>query len=314
MELETRRRGQEPAAGRRRRARRAPIERLRSRLSELELSLPRAGRDLTARLRSLPPKPPAGLRLVTFNIAHGRRRRPHQTLVGRERVRRNLSQVARVLEALKPDVVALQEADGPSAWSGNFDHVATLAAESRLNAHYRGDHNPFGFGRYALASGTALLARWPLIEPRSHRFGSSWRCTKGFVVATVEVPSWDGLAIDVASVHLDFLAPQKRRQQIDAMAEVLEPRRRSRPLVVLGDLNCCYEREPESISVLTRRLGLRAYRPERPQPTYPAYLPRRRLDWILVSDELVFHHHQRLPVKLSDHLGVVADLQLRASA
>ena len=31
---------------------------------------------------------------------------------------------------LAPDVVALQEADGPSGWSGNFDHVATLARQA----------------------------------------------------------------------------------------------------------------------------------------------------------------------------------------
>lgn len=290
---------------------RAPFDRLRARLADLDgpsaLLVERLLRQPIG--APMPPTPPGAARLLTLNIAHGRRRVPHQALVHRRRLHRNLARVASALDELSPDIVALQEADGPSPWSGNFDHVATLAAHARLDQHYRGDHNPFRVGGRALASGTALLARWPLLEPCSHRFDSSWRCTKGFVVATVEVPAWDARAIDVVSVHLDFLAPHLRRRQIQRMGDVLADR--GRPLVVLGDLNCCWRREPESMALLSRRLRLRAFEPEGHKPTYPAYRPRRRLDWILVSDQLRFAGHRRVPVKLSDHLGVVADLRWR---
>ncbi len=287
------------------------LERLTDRIPVLEKPLGTVlGEPVRQRpgSRPLPPKPQSAVRLMTLNIAHGRRRVPHQALVGSGRLRQNLDAVARLVDNLETDVVALQEADGPSAWSGNFDHVAALASAARFPSHYRGDHNPFRIGRHALASGTALMARWPLRQTQSHRFGSSWRCTKGFVVGTVEVPAWGGQAIDVVSVHLDFLAPHLRRRQIDAMVEQLETRRGDRPLVLLGDLNACWRHEPATLAMLGRRLGLRAFEPEIHRPTYPAYRPRRRLDWVLLSPELRFAAYRRVPVKLSDHLGVVVDL------
>lgn len=257
-------------------------------------------------------KDPRHLRLLTLNVAHGRRDLPHQALLRPPTLRRHLGEIATTLKSLEPDVVALQEADGPSAWSGNFDHVATLAELAELVDHYRGDHNPFGVGRFRLASGTALLARHPLQDPASQRFGLSWRDTKGFVIASVEVPAWGGAPLDVVSVHLDFLVPSMRRKQILSMVEHLEGR--DRPLVLLGDLNCCWEREPRSMELLSRTLGLCAYAPGCPVHTYPAHRPRRRLDWILASAELEFAAYHTVQVPLSDHLGVVADLELRDTA
>jgi len=292
------------------------LARLRARLLERELLRPvgrlarRRRQNKQAAVAAIAPCPAGAVRLLTLNIAHGRRRVPHQALVSEQRMRRNLDEVAALVAHLDAAVVALQEADGPSIWSGNFDHVAALAEATHLGAHFRGDHNHFRIGRHNLASGTALVARWPLGGARSQPFGSSWRCTKGFVAASVEVPDWGGQAVDMVSVHLDFLRPEVRRRQIDTLAEALSGRDPSRPLVVLGDLNCCWQQEPESLRLLIRRLGLRAFEPESGHPTYPAYRPRRRLDWILISDHLRFCSHQCLPAKLSDHLGVLADVGL----
>jgi endonuclease/exonuclease/phosphatase family metal-dependent hydrolase len=232
--------------------------------------------------------------------------------MSRHTTQRNLMAIADLLRRLQPDVTALQEADGPSAWSGNFDHVAALARMSGLPDHFRGDHNPLAIGRFRLASGTALLSRQPLLDPTSHRFALSWRDTKGFVIATVPVPAWGGLAIDLVSVHLDFLTPSARRRQIGQMVERLSGR--DRPLVILGDLNCCWQYERESLEMLTESLGLEAWRPEVSQPTYPSVRPQRRLDWILVSHHLAFADHHTVAAPLSDHLGVVADVRLRDAA
>lgn len=251
---------------------------------------------------TLPPK----LRFVTLNLAHGRRLHPHQALLTPRSLARNLERVAASLRPLGADVVALQEADGPSTWSGNFDHVATLSELTELDTFFRGEHNPFNLGRLRLASGTALLARHPLIAPASVPFAASWRDTKGFVVASVKVPEWGGAEVDVASVHLDFLRPTHRRRQIVQLAEFLAGR--NRPLVLLGDLNCCFASEPRTMSLISSKLGLRAHDPHASVPTFPSRRPRRCLDWILISPELKFRHYRTLPVPLSDHLGVVADI------
>ena len=260
----------------------------------------------------VPAKVDDHLRFFSLNVAHARRNVPAQPYLGRRKAQQNLADIAETLRALAPDVVALQEVDGPSTWSGNFDHVAAIARQSGFVDHYRGDHNEFGIGRFRMAAGTALMARQPLLDPASHRFSISWRDTKGFVVAALEVPEWDGRSVDVVSVHLDFLKPSVRRKQILRMVEELE--HRPRPMVLLGDLNCCWQHEPRSMELLVRHLGLRAHEPDTPAPTYPAHRPSRRIDWILASPELEFHGYHTVHAPLSDHLVLVADLTHKDAA
>ncbi len=271
-----------------------------------------APKDHEAPSAQVPAKPDDHLRFFSLNVAHARRNVPAKPFLRRSTAQRNLADIADTLRQLTPDVVALQEVDGPSTWSGNFDHVASLARQAGLSDHYRGNHNAFGFGGFRYAAGTALLSRQPLLDPLSHRFAVSWRDTKGFVVAAVEVPEWGGVEVDVVSVHLDFLRPTVRRKQILRMVEALGER--GRPLVVLGDLNCCWHHEPRSMDLLVRTLGLQAHEPETLEATYPAHRPRRRIDWILVSPQLGFSGYHTVRAPLSDHLVLVADLALREAA
>lgn len=252
------------------------------------------------------PAPVGTLRVVTWNVAHGRADTFHQSLLAREVLESHISQIADVLRHEHADLVALQEADGPSAWSGGFDHVSTLAQESGLGHFYRGDHNPLG----PLFTGTALVSRYPLADPASEAFAMSLRDTKGFVRATVRLPGTDR-DVDVVSVHLDFLLPAERERQVLAMVDELAGS--GRPLVVLGDFNAEAAGSSAVFTLLAERLGLRAYRPEMDEPTYPTGDPARRIDWILASPELEFVAYRTLAARLSDHLGVVADLRLRAT-
>ncbi len=260
----------------------------------------------------VPSKAEEHLRFFSLNVAHARRNVPVKPYLGRRKAERNLAEIAEALRVLSPDVVALQEVDGPSTWSGNIDHVATIARQSGFVDHYRGEHNEFAVGRFRMTAGTALLSRQPLLDPASHRFTVSWRDTKGFVVATLEVPEWGGHSIDVVSVHLDFLAPSVRRKQILQMVDELE--HRQRPMVLLGDLNCCWQHEPRSMELLVRHLGLQAHDPDSLVPTYPAHRPQRRIDWILASPEIDFHGYHTVLAPLSDHLVLVADLTMQAAA
>ena len=199
----------------------------------------RAARAARGRRGGADPAPaplatPSGLRVLTLNVAHARRQARHQALLKEPTLRRNLEAIAAVLGRERSDVVALQEADGPSAWSGGFDHVETLARLAGFDHAFRGEHNPFSLGRLDLSSGTALLSRLPLEAPRSHAFQQNWRDTKGFVAATVTPDALGGAAVDVVSIHLDFLAERVRRRQIEQLVDRFTGS--GRPLVVLGRL------------------------------------------------------------------------------
>lgn len=255
------------------------------------------------------------LRLLTLNMAHGRRRARHQALLRRSTLAANLHHIAAVLRREGPDVVALQEADGPSLWSGRFDHIHALSRLAGYDHAFRGDHQRLsvswrGFGLdLALEYGTALLSRLPLADPHSQAFRESWRDTKGFVTATAELPGGGG-PVGLVSVHLDFLYPSVRRRQVEQLVEHV--RHRSHPLVVLGDFNCEWGRSRGALQLLSRELALQPFVGDL-RPTFPARRPVVCLDWILVSEELEFAAYRTLDDHLSDHLGVVAEVCRRRS-
>jgi len=256
--------------------------------------------------------PPADdrLRLMTLNVAHARRQGRHQALLSESTLRSNLAAIAAVVRREAPHIVALQEADGPSAWSGGFDHVATLAELAEMPHAFRGEHNPFSLGKYDLSSGTALLARLPLGDPRSHAFGQNWRDTKGFVAATLEAPQLGNGPLDVVSIHLDFLAERVRSRQVEQLVERFGVS--ARPLVVLGAFNCVWSERRRSLDLLRRELRLRPVG-FAGHATFPSWRPMVRLDWILISEQLDFAAYETLPDRLSDHLGVVAEVRLRGA-
>ncbi|MHC4732089.1 MAG: endonuclease/exonuclease/phosphatase family protein [Planctomycetota bacterium] len=235
----------------------------------------------------------APLRVMTLNVAHGRGTAAHQTGLGKDELEVNLEAVARMLRRERPAVVALQEADGPSFWSGEFDHVRRLAARAGYPHRFRGRH----VDAPRLSYGTALLAARPLENPVSHRFAPSLPTPlKGFVVATVG-------PVDVVSVHLDFLRAGVRRRQVAEMIEAL--RTRGRPLILLGDLNLEWG---DTLRHLADALDLKAFAPD---ATDLATFQDRRLDWILISRELEFVRYAVVPDALSDHRAVVADVRVR---
>jgi endonuclease/exonuclease/phosphatase family metal-dependent hydrolase len=276
------------------------------------VSAPRTRRRAPAPREENPQVSPSGaLRLMTLNVAHARRQGRHQVLQSESALRGNLAAIAAVIRRESPDVIALQEADGPSAWSGGFDHVATLAELAGYPHAFRGEHNPFSLGRFDLSSGTALLARVPLGAPRSLAFGESWRDTKGFVAATLSGETIAAPPIDVVSIHLDFLAERVRRRQVERLVDHF--RGHDRPLVLMGDFNCEWSERRRCLELLRRELKLRPV-DGAGHATFPSWRPLIRLDWILVSDDLAFAGYETLPDQLSDHLGVVAEVRLRGAA
>ena len=259
---------------------------------------------------ALEPTAALGLRLMSLNIAHARRKAQHQSLLRETTIRRNLALIAGVIEREEPQIVALQEADGPSSWSGKIDHVETLGALAGYPHAFRGEHNSPTLTRLDVSYGTALLSRLPLAGPRSLAFQQNWRDTKGFVAATIAPEELGGESVDVVSIHLDFLADRVRRGQVEQLVETF--RGHARHLIVMGDFNCAWSERRRSLDLLHRELKLRPFR-ELAAPTYPAWRPLVRLDWILISEGLDFAGYGTLEDRVSDHLGITATVRRRDS-
>jgi endonuclease/exonuclease/phosphatase family metal-dependent hydrolase len=245
------------------------------------------------------------LRVMTLNIAHGRSDGRHQALQGRGAIVSHLDRIAAVLRRERPEMVALQEADGPSSWSGRFDHVTYLAEHAPFCRSLRGEH-VHGAG---LHYGTALLSTREVHDPLSVTFAPSPPTfPKGFVVGAVRWPT--GRETDIVSFHLDFSRDSVRRRQVADMVATLSAR--SRPMIVMGDANCGWADTDSPLRALVAGLDLHAFDPEdEAAVTFPTL--RRRLDWILLSRELEFIDYRVVPDVVSDHFGVVAEVRWRST-
>ena len=123
------------------------------------------------------------MRVVTLNVAHGRKDGRNQMLLKEETIRSNLEELALVLNRAEADVVALQEADAISAWSGKFDHVEWLSEKSIYGCSFHGIHA----SKRIYDFGTALLSRYPFEGSFAHSFKPSKpTTTKGFSVAALQ--------------------------------------------------------------------------------------------------------------------------------
>lgn len=244
------------------------------------------------------------LSVMTVNLAHGRGDGLHQLLQGGERARQNLDAVGELIEREGPQVVALQEADAPSGWSGAFDHVSYLADAAGFAWSLRTAHAE-GAG---LSYGTALISQLPVVDKAAYTFAPAPAALpKGFSLLTVRWPA-TGQLVDVVSLHLEPLRSSVRQRQMRQLVAALADR--DRPLIVMGDFNTEWGHDDGVLERIAKDLRLQAFAADDGDLiTYPRL--NRRLDWILVSGHFRFVSYRVLPDPVSDHRAVVAELGIR---
>ncbi len=248
--------------------------------------------------------PPAVLRVATLNVAHGRGAARSQIGLPRHRFETNLDAIATLLCRVQPDVVALQEVDAPSSWSGSFDHLERLAAASGYPHRFHGRHAAAALGPAKLNYGTALVSRHPMTATASHRFDAKLTPSKGFVTAQIQ---FDDRPILIASTHLEPGSRRIRRRQADELITALAGA--GLPLIVLGDFNCDWP-DDDALRRIATHLALQAFEPDGDAlRTWPSSDPDKRIDWIICSRDLRFVTYEVWPDVVSDHLGVVAELR-----
>jgi endonuclease/exonuclease/phosphatase family metal-dependent hydrolase len=159
-----------------------------------------------------------------------------------------------------------------------------------------------------LSYGTALISNLELKNTKAVTFDPALSpIPKGFVVSTINWPGNVELVVDIVSVHLDFTNKAIRRMQAMELIDTLKQRKN--PMILMGDFNAGWQRD-SVVRHISQALGLSAYHPTEPGlETFPAF--GERLDWILVSPEISFRSYQVLPDKVSDHRGVIAELEWR---
>lgn len=137
------------------------------------------------------------IRVLSLNLAHGRKDHFNQMLLSKSEIERNLQEVAAAINRSDVQVAAFQEADAPSFWSGSFNHVRYISRRSTLVYAIQGEH----IAAPHLSYGTAVISSSPLEGAESHTFQPRPPAlTKGYPAATLEWPGDPGRLITVVSV------------------------------------------------------------------------------------------------------------------
>lgn len=237
------------------------------------------------------------VRVMTLNIAHGRGTSFHQAALPPSVIHHNLARIAEMTVDEDVELAGLQEADRYDL--DGFNQVATIAEQGGFSWWVSGAQTRLGTLKY----GTAIAGHAQLGESETFgfdTFGPGFK--KGYTLSSIAL---DGRDVDVVSLHLDPLLGTRRKHQVDQIVDYLAER--DRPVIVMGDFNSPWGAK-KAPTRLARELGLRVYREQADDlPTFG----KRRLDWIMVSDDLQFEDYRTLPYEVSDHHGVVADISWR---
>lgn len=253
------------------------------------------------------------LRIVTFNIAHGRGLRPIQGLQTKQSMQAHLRRIAALLIKLDADLVALQEIDRDSSWAGNFDHLEYLRAHAGYAFSLHGITTQRG-GLFKLCYGNAFLSRYPLEEAEAVAFGKSTVGEKGFLFAEIVV---GGCRVPLINLHLNYRSRKARLEQVGQIFRYLAQRHNARspywnvPPVVCGDFNSSGKASDATAGLLAELnyFGDYSAHPVNGR-TFPSPLPARLLDFVLVPSELKVARCEVVRSLLSDHRPVLAEIAL----
>jgi len=248
------------------------------------------------------------LSVLSLNLAHGRKDAFNQMLQKTSTTRKNLEEIADYFATSGADLIALQEADAASRWSGKFNHVDFVSLNSPYPCSLHASHAQ----KYMYDFGTALLSKVPFSDSVLHTFEPSPPTTnKGFVMGEIlwnpggKLPT--PINVSVISVHLDFSRKTVRDSQIQEMRDLLPDI--ATPLIILGDFNTDWFTDESALKTIVENGDLKVYQPESKElGTYKE--GKDRLDWILISKDLEFVSYQVPEIILSDHQPVQASLKL----
>jgi endonuclease/exonuclease/phosphatase family metal-dependent hydrolase len=238
----------------------------------------------------------ACLRVLSYNIHYG---------LGTDG-KYDLERLATVINAAKPDLVALQEVDVGVKRSGRVHQARRLAELTGMAVRF-GPTQHYEGGLF----GNAVLTRLPILDvvihPLPYTESTPQRVTypRGAIAVTVRGPG--GNPLRFVSTHFQHNVPEDRIAEAKAINKLFVQDVQL-PTILAGDMNAKPGAEP--IQVLLRNWTNASDEP--PSATAPSVNPTSRIDYVFyrpsgrfrVSDATVIAE----PVA-SDHRPVLAILE-----
>ncbi len=211
---------------------------------------------------------------------------------------KNLGAIIQFLRSLDPDLIGLVEVDAGSYRAKNKNQ-AEVVAESLGHYHiYK--------SKYDLRSviqnvpilnkqGNAILAKNTITNQKFHYF------SKGLKRLVIELELEH---LNIFLVHL-ALGLRVRHQQLGNLYGLIKDTKK--PYIVAGDFNALWGENEIDLFLAASKLN---NADKNSQPSFPSWAPRRHLDFILHSSDIVVNKFWMPEVTYSDHLPLVCDFEL----
>lgn len=238
------------------------------------------------------------LKILSYNIFHGEDLYKKQP---------NLDSIAVLINAIQPDLVALQEVDSMTGrsekvYGKRINYVQLLADKTNMFGYFGKamDYDGGGYGEGVLTRKKALATTTLLPTPS----GGEPRSVIG-----VEYPLSSNRKILFAATHLCHQFMPNKLAQVEKLNNLFAGTKH--PAILAGDLN--FKPQDEPYSHLAQHWLDAAIVHGNPQPTYPTDKPERRIDYIWLSQNQSWKvvDFQVLPQAHSDHRAVLLTVEIK---
>ncbi len=240
------------------------------------------------------------MRLLIYNIRYGTGGK-HFLFPWSGYLRRtgpNLRAITDFIRTVNPDVMGLIEVDEGSFRSERRNQAESIARDLGHYHTYCSKYPENSLARrlpIVNKQGNAFLSRDTITGEHFHFFNDGAKR----LVIELEL---QGVTIFLVHLALSF---RIRHHQLSDLYDLVKAARQ--PVVVAGDFNVFWgDRE---IGLFMAASGLVTANPAR-MPSFPSWTPRRQLDFILHSPDLLSKRFWMPTVTYSDHLPLVWDFEL----
>jgi len=237
------------------------------------------------------------MRLLSYNIHKG---------VGNDR-RYRLERTIQVIKDESPDIICLQEVDYNVRRSSYDDQPGLLVDALKAEAYTYQLNVPRREGGY----GNLILSRWPFRSRHQVSLQLKKRKPRGAQLVVVDTPEGP---LHVVNWHLG-LREKERRWQVNHLLHHEDFHKSAQfPTVIVGDSNDWRNTLEELI--FARHSFHQATSPLHQFRSFPSFLMLMALDKLFYRGSVAVKEakvvRSRLARRASDHLPLVADLQLVA--
>ncbi len=210
-----------------------------------------------------------------------------------------LDKLVKVIESEEPDIIGLQEVDTGRITSAYRDELLYLSENLNMHSYFA----PALGDTY----GVAVLTKCKAIEKHYYKLPSQLE-QRVLLHLKIDIGY---TTINFFTVHLG-LTTQERINQLQEVMKIINST--NGPIILTGDFNA--ESNTQEINMVRKTLidaRELAETTTGPEETWPSDKPETRIDYIFISKHFTVKNYKTVRTLASDHLPVIAKLQLKAN-